>query len=328
MGFRRAGPKSVVGNFASMVQRRRSGNSGYWRAATSRLFSIALLFKEAGSEWVHDDVLRLSAAFSFYAVLSLVPLVAIVTRVMGALHAGRFARNQIIWLTRNLMGAQAANAIKPIIESNVNDSIGHVGVAISTVILMFSATSVFIELQNAMNSIWDVEFKADPAKERVKHVVLHFIRTRLLSLAMVFGLGLLLVILIFLSTVFTPFQQRLSEAGRWPAYLGDIAISGIVELALFAAMFKFLPQARTRWKNVWQGALIAAILFTTGRFGLATYFKHTRISTIYGAAGSVVVVLIWIYFSSFSVFFGAEFTKVCTKRYSGSHGSSRHHAGG
>jgi membrane protein len=252
--------------------------------------------------------------------LSLAPLLAIVIRVMGIAHARHFARAQIIKLTANLIGAQAVDAIKPIIDSNATQSMGYLATAISTVVLLFSATSVFIELQNSMNSIWGLEPKARK-KNRAEQAVLTFIRARFLSLAMVFGLGFLLVLCMFISGILTAFQHRMADANHWPAYLAGIAISCMVEFTLFCAIFKFLPAVPLRWKNVWHGALIAAILFSVGRFGLEIYFKYARINSLYGAAGSLLAALTWIYYSSFSLFFGVEFTKVCTRRYDPSHAS-------
>jgi membrane protein len=185
----------------------------YGREPTSRLSSIGLLLKEATSEWFRDDALRLSAAVSFYAVLSLAPLLAIVIRVMGIVHASIFAREQLLKQTTNLMGPQVANAIKPIIENNFTQSAGYGATTISTVVLLFSATSVFIELRNSMNSIWGVALNARERNpgERAIHT---FIRARLLSLAMVFGLGLLLVISMFISGTLTAFQQYIVHVDR------------------------------------------------------------------------------------------------------------------
>ncbi|MGD0770951.1 MAG: YihY/virulence factor BrkB family protein [Tepidisphaeraceae bacterium] len=303
-----------------MAKGRRLDGKLYWQRATSRLASIGLLFRRAASEWRQDNALRLSAAVSFYAVLSLAPLLVIVIRVMGIAHARQFAREQIIKQITNLMGTQVADAIKPILESNVTLGTGYLAMAISTVILLFSATGVFIELQNSMNSIWGVEFKAHKASH-AHQAVLTFIRTRLLSLAMVFGLGFLLVFFIFVSGFLSAFQQRIAGADKWPAYLAGMAISCTVEFTLFGALFKFLPDVQLSWKNVWHGALIATILFSAGRFGLAIYFNDARIHNVYGAAGSLVAVLTWIYYSSFSLFFGAEFTKVWTRRYDPNHAS-------
>jgi membrane protein len=307
-----------------MTQVRRFDRIIDWRRPIFLLASTGLLFRKAASEWIKDNALRLSAAVSFYAVLSLAPLLVIVVRVMGIAHA-QFSPEQIIKQTTFLVGAQAANAIKPIIDSSANQSSGHFATIISTVVLLFSATSVFVELKSSMNSIWDVEFTEHKAK-RAHHVILTFIRTRLLSLAMVFCLGFLLVLFIFISGTLTAFQQRIGKVDRWPIYLGGGAVSWLVEIALFSVIFKLLPDLRLGWRNVWHGALIAAILFSAGRFGLSIFFKYARINNMYGAAGSLIAVLTWIYYSCFSLFFGAEFTKVWTRQYDSRHASSRHHA--
>jgi membrane protein len=306
--------------FGDMARGRRIESMIRPRRPLSRLISIRSLFIQTASEWYRDNALRLSAAVSFYAVLSLAPLLAIVIRVMGIAHARQFARVEIMKQATNLMGIQAADAIKPIIESNAAQSVGSLAAAVSTVVLLFSATSVFIELQDSMNSIWGVEIKAHKAT-RAEHAVLAIVRARLLSLAMVFGLGFLLIFSIF--GTLTALQSRIAGVNHWPAYLADVAISLAVEFSLFAAIFKFLPQVQPRWKDVWIGALIAAILFSAGRFGLAIYFEYARSENVYGAAGSLVAVLTWIYYSSFSLYFGAEFTKVWARRHDPRHSTPR-----
>ena len=279
----------------------------------SRLASIGSLFVEAAVAWWRDNALRLSAAVSYYAVLSLAPLLAIVIRVMGFAHERQVAREQMLEQAIALMGKQAAEAIKPILESNGEKS-GYLATIVSTVVLLFSATGIFVELQNAMDTIWKAESKARK-KYRLEHAVFTFIRNRLLSLAMVFGLGLLLVLSILISGVLSALKQRVAGADPWPAYLANTGISVCVAFALLAILFKLLPGVKLKWKDVCLGALVAAVLFSAGRIGLAVYFKYSTINSVYGAAGSLVAVFTWIYYSSFSFFFGAEFTKVWTRRY-------------
>jgi membrane protein len=275
--------------------------------------SIGGLFVEAGVEWVHDNALRLSAAVSYYAVLSLAPLLVIVIRVMGIAHARQFAREQMMREISEVMGTQAAEAVRPIIESNATLAGGYSATTISTIILLFSATSVFIELQSSMNTIWDVKPKKR-IRNKTRHYILSYLRARLLSLAMVFGLGFLLVSTMLLSGLLAAANQRIAHVDKWPGYFGSLAVSCAVVFVFFAGIFKFLPNVPLRWRNVWHGALIAAILFMAGRFGLAVYFKYAQINNAFGAVGSLVAVLTWIYYSSFSIFYGAEFTKVWTRR--------------
>jgi membrane protein len=235
---------------------------------------------------------------------------------MGIAHARRFARGQMMQLITYLMGAQAASAVKPIIENNATSNQGYLATFISTIILLFSATGVFIELKGSMNTIWGVkprQHMANPAKR----AVLSFIRDRLLSLAMVFALGFLLVFCMLISGVFSALHHQIAQVGPWPLRLAGITISCAIEFAMFASLFKFLPDRPLKWRQVWHGALIAAILFGAGRFGLAVYFKYAGINTAYAAAGSLVAVITWIYYSCFSLFFGAEVTKVLSKQFRG-----------
>jgi len=236
-----------------------------------------------------------------------------VIRVMAIAHSRQFAQEQLLNQTTNLMGAQAAAAIKPIIEGARSPTAGYLGTIISTVILLLSSTGVFIELKDSMNSIWGIQHKTRKAR-RAHHAVLKFLHARLLSLAMVFGFGFLLVASIFISGLLTAFQLRMIEGDQGSAYLAHLAIPYAIAFVLFAAIFKFLPDVQPRWKDVWYGALLAAALFIAGRCGLAVYFTYAPINSAYGAAGSLVAVLTWIYFSSLSLFFGAEFTKVWARR--------------
>jgi membrane protein len=240
---------------------------------------------------------------------------------MGIAHARQFGQREILKQATALMGAQAADAIKPIIDSRAAQDIGLLPTAVSTVVLLFSATSVFNELHASMNSIWGLETKALEGN-RAEHAVLSFIRSRLLSLAMVYFLGLLLVVFLFITGIHATLQGDPTGLNRWTDYFASAAISLAVEFALFVLMFKFVPSAHPKLKNVCPGALIAALLFSAGRFGLAIYFKHSSISSAYGAAGSLVAVFTWIYYSSFSLFYGAEFTKAWTRRFDPGHAPS------
>ncbi|HSU65847.1 MAG TPA: YihY/virulence factor BrkB family protein, partial [Tepidisphaeraceae bacterium] len=170
-------------------------------------------------------------------------------------------------------------------------------------VLLFSATGVFIELQDSMNTIWGVKPKPGP-------FIWGFIRNRILSLAMIFGIAFLLLISMFITTVLTGLVRHVAGSARPLVFTADLVTSFVVLAAIFAAMFKFLPDARIAWRHVWLGALLTAALFTLGKYCLALYFKFASPTSAFGAAGSLAAVLIWVYYSSFILFFGAEFTKV------------------
>lgn len=262
------------------------------------------LLKETVTGWVRDNAMRLSAALSLYTILSMAPLLVITIKIVGVvLRSKSYAQQQITEQVTSLMGWQVAELLKPMIETGGHHGAGRLATVISTAVLLFSATGVFAELQDSMNTIWGV--KAKPAQG-----IVGFIRTRLLSLGMVFGIGFLLLVSLFVSAVFTTLSRYIAGDVKWLAFVLDVIISTGVVLLLFAAIFKFLPDVKLTWRHVWVGAAITAGSFTIGKYGLALYFKYASPTSAFGAAGSLAAVMLWVYYSSFILFFGAEFTKV------------------
>ncbi len=250
--------------------------------------------------------MRLSAALSLYTILSLAPLLVITFKVVAMIwHGQEVARQQIMRQMSQLMGSQAADAIKPMLDGTSKPGGGHVATIVSTLVLLFSATGVFVELQDSMNTIWGVK----PAPNRGIYA---FIRNRLLSLGMVFGIAFLLLVSMFLTAVLSSFANWLISNSGWLLIAVDVIVSFVVVWILFAAIFKFLPDVQLSWRHVGAGALLTAALFTIGKYGLAIYFKKAAPTSAFGAAGSLAAVLLWVYYSAFILFFGAEFTKVWT----------------
>ena len=262
------------------------------------------IIKETASDWLEDNAMRLSAAMALYAILSLAPLLLITTKVVSMvwMHNPEAAKQKISQQLSSLMGQDAARYVDSF-SRDMQTSGGLVATLISLGILVFSATGVFAELQDSMNTIWGVKPKPNQG-------IWNWVRKRLLSLAMVFGIGFLLLVSMFISMLITTASEFLFGQAGWAPYVGEILISlGVVTL-LFAAIFKFLPDVELAWRHVLLGAAMTAVLFTIGKYGLAVYFKHSAPTTAYGAAAAPVAVLLWIYYSSFILFFGAEFTKV------------------
>jgi membrane protein len=281
-----------------------SGKSG---AANGKAKELWPIVKETASDWSQDNAMRLSAALSLYTILSLAPLLVITIKIVGLVMQNKdSAREHLMSQLTNLMGGQAAEAVKPMLDSGAHGS-GILATVISTAVLMFSATGVFIELQDSMNTIWGVKPKPNQG-------IWGFIRNRLLSLGMVFGIGFLLLVSMFVSTMLTTLAQSIVGNHKWLVFIVDIAVSFGAVAVLFGAIFKFLPDVKLQWKNVWVGALFTAGMFTIGKYALALYFKYATPTSAFGAAGSLAAVLLWVYYSSFILFFGAEFTKVWTKR--------------
>jgi membrane protein len=266
------------------------------------------LLKETFADWSKDNAMRLSAALALYAVLSLAPLLVISIKIMSIVLNKNAASTQVQGQMVSLIGPAGADAIKEMIQNSAQKGSGVIATTISTILLLFAAAGVFGELQDSMNTIWQV-------KARENQGVWGWIRNRFLSMAMVFGIAFLLLVSMFISTLLTTVAGSIAGKGSWIGAIVDIVVSLVALTALFAAIFKFLPDAKIDWKDVWLGALLTSALFTVGKYGLSLYFKFGTPQSAFGAAGSFAAVLLWVYYSSWILFFGAEFTQVYTKRH-------------
>ncbi|MDP9172868.1 MAG: YihY/virulence factor BrkB family protein [Planctomycetota bacterium] len=260
--------------------------------------------KQTASDWVSDNAMRLSAALALYAILSIAPLLVITIKVVGLIWRNKEqAREHMMAQMTSLMGSQAATGLQPMLDRGSMPGSGVLASVISSAILIFSATGVFVELQDSMNTIWHVQPKRSSG-------VASFVRNRLISVGMVFGIAFLLLISMFVSTLLASLAKYIAGDAKWLVFLVDVVVSFSVVSLLFGAIFKFLPDIRVPWRDVWHGALMTGFLFTVGKYALALYFKYGAPTSAFGAAGSLVAVLLWVYYSSFILFFGAEFTKV------------------
>ena len=248
--------------------------------------------------------MRLSAALAFYTILSLAPLLVITLKIVGAILRNKdYARYQMLDQISDLMGWHVAQAVQPMIETAGRPGGGHLATWISSAVLLFSATGVFAELQDSMNTIWGVK----PVPNRG---FWDFIRHRLLSMAMVLGIGFLLMVSMFITTITDALAEYVAGNSKAVVTALDILVSFGVSSVLFAAIFKFLPDVKLSWRHVWLGAAITAACFIVGKYALALYFRLASPTSAFGAAGSLAAVMLWVYYSSFILFFGAEFTKV------------------
>jgi membrane protein len=260
--------------------------------------------KQTAANWMDDNAMRLSAALSLYTILSLAPLLVITIKLIGIIWRNTDdARANITHELTDLMGSDAAKAVQPMFESGAKHGGGLLASTLSFVVLIFSATGVFIELQDSMNTIWRVKPKPGQG-------IRGFVRNRLLSIGMVFGIAFLLLVSMFVSTVLAAVARQVAPDAKSLAIVLDIVVSFGVITILFASIFKFLPDAKVKWEHVWLGAILTACLFTVGKYGLTLYFRFGTPTSAFGAAGSLAAVLLWVYYSSFILFFGAEFTKV------------------
>jgi len=260
---------------------------------------------------MEDKVPRLGAALAFYSVLSIAPLVLISLAVAGYVFGREAAQGELIGQLRGLVGPQGAKAIEAMIASASEPKGGIIATLTGIATLLFGASGVFGQLQDAMNTIWEVQPK--PGRG-----VLGVIKDRFLSFAMVLGTGFLLMVSLILSAALA---AMFSFAGGLAPGLGPVLqvantlVSFAVVGVLFALIFKLLPDVRIAWRDVWVGALLTTVLFMVGKGLIGLYLGRSGLGSAYGAAGSLVALLVWIYYSAQIVFFGAEFTKVYANRY-------------
>lgn len=265
--------------------------------------SMKTLFKRTFSEWSQDKAPRLAAAFALYTMLSLAPLLVISIKILGVALGDNAARGQVAEAAAGFVGPAAGQAIQEMITNASKPGSGVVATIISCVMLLVGATALFASMQDALNTIWDVQPKPNQG-------IWATIRVRLWSAVMVFFCAALLFASFVLSTVLSSITQKLPGGLAALSFIGDLIVSFLVTWTLFGMIFKVLPDVKLAWKDVALGAAITAGLFILGKYALTLYFRFGSTTSTYGAAGSLAALLIWVYYSGMIVFFGAEFTQV------------------
>lgn len=273
------------------------------------------LLKETLREWREDGATRLAAALAYYTTFSLAPLLVLVIAIAGLVGGQEAARTQTMAQVQDLLGAEGREFIEGMIESASQPETGLTATLIGAVTLLFGALGVFGELQNSLNTIWEV--KPKPAKDWLDGVK-RFVLKRILSFTMVLGIGFLLLASLVLSAAVSALGEYIGS--RWPMadfWLGliNFIVSFLVITLLFAMIFKFLPEIKIAWRDVWLGAAVTSVLFSLGKFLIGLYLGRSEVGNTFGAAGSLAILLIWIYYSAQILFFGAEFTQVYANRY-------------
>ena len=268
--------------------------------------SVLSALKQTVGEFFEDDALTQAAAVAFYTALSFAPLVLLLVTIGGML--GQDNQDALVEQFRGAMGNSAGDSVQEILD-HAEETQQQNGVwwrwAIGLVVLLFSASGVFAQLQYALNTIWDV--KPKPGESGA----MAWIRKRSLSIGMIFAILFVLLVSLVVSTV-----VEMLIPGNFPyaSRIGQVIVSLIVFTLLFAAIYKFLPDVRIDWEDVWLGAGITAVLFAIGKEGIGLYLRYAAPGSAYGAAGSLIVLLTWVYYSGLILFFGAELTQVVTRR--------------
>ena len=269
------------------------------------------LVKESFKEWKEDGALDLGAALAYYTIFSLAPLLLIVIAVAGLVWGREAVQGQLVSQLRGIVGEQGGEAIQTMIANAGRHGSGVIATIIGLVTILFGATGAFVQLQSALNRVWNVEPKPGAG-------IWSFVRTRLISFGMILGIGFLLLVSLVLTAA-------VAAVGTWATTLlpGGEALVNILTFVvsfalitlLFAMIYKVLPDVEIGWRDVWIGAGVTAFLFTIGKFLIGLYLGKSSVASTYGAAGSLVVLLLWVYYSSQILFLGAEFTEVYATRY-------------
>jgi len=269
------------------------------------------LFQETYNAWSADEAMRLGASLAYYTVFSLAPFLIVVIAVAGLMLGREAAQGRIIDQVQGLIGREGAEAVSALIVQASRPASSTLATVLGTLAILLGATAVFSELQSGLNKIWKVP--APPGWG-----VVFRLRARFRSFALVLGIGFLLMVSLVLGAVITAVGEWVT--GFVPALKVALAgvhfgLSFVMTAILFAMIFKLLPDTWIAWSDVWIGAAATSLFFTLGQAAIAIYLGQSTIGSVYGAAGSLVVILVWVYYSSQVLFFGAEFTQIYACRF-------------
>jgi membrane protein len=272
---------------------------------------ILFLVKAAYSQWIEDKAPRMGAALAYYTIFSLAPLLIIAVAIAGLAFGVPAAQGEITGQIEGLIGHDGATAIQAMIQSVDKPASSAIASIMGVLLLLIGASGVLCEMQDALNTIWHVN---DSSEDGIWEIV----KARFLSIGMVLGIGFLLLVSLLLSAVLTALAKYLQSMLPIPAaflHACDFLFSLLFITVLFATIFKFVPNVKIAWKDVWAGAVLTSLLFTLGKFLIGFYIGKSVSASTYGAAASLVIVVAWIYYSALLLYFGAEFTRVCTNRF-------------
>ena len=274
--------------------------------------SIWQFLKTTINEWVEAEPFQLAAALSYYTLFSLAPLLLIAIGIAGFIFGREAAQNQIVETLQGMIGQDSAETVQEMIQaSNEKPKTGMISTVIGFVALLFGAGGVVGQLQTSLNRMWEVTPKPGQG-------IWGFLRQRFFSFAMVLSIGFLLLVSLVVTALLSSFTGILSSFlgdATLVAHAVDILVSfGFVTL-LFALIYKYVPDVEIQWKDVWVGAALTAILFTVGKYLIGLYIGTSGVSSTFGAAGSLITILVWVYYSSLIFFLGAEFTRIYAMEY-------------
>jgi membrane protein len=277
-----------------------------------RFKDLGGLLKETFKDWNDDDAFTQAAAVSYYAIFSLPAILILVINIAGVLFGKSNIENKISGTIGKTLGQDSAHQIQTMVHSATTHGSSTLMTIIGIGVLLVSATGFFIQLQKALNRMWEVKTKDDAG-------IMYLIKDRFLSFGIILAVGFLLMISLVITTLLSVLsnyiQQILPDIMIYVFYVINFIITFGVITVLFALIFKYLPDVQIEFRSVWVGAMVTAFLFLLGKEGLSIYFSKANPGSAYGAAGSLILILLWIYYSCLLLFFGAEFTQSHAKKY-------------
>jgi len=280
-----------------------------------RRADIGALLRETMNAWMDDNAPRLGASLAFYTLLSLAPLLIVVVAVAAIVFGQKAAQGQLIWEIQDLVGTEGARAIQGLIQSAYKPTTGTAATVFGLLMLVFGASAVVVDLRDALNTIWHVPAAATGS---TLHSFLRLVRERFYLFGLILGVGFLLLVSLALNAAIAALGslfRSLLPTSEAVLHVAVFVISFLVITFLFAAIYKFLPDVQLKWSDVTVGACFTALLFTIGKQLIGLYLGKASFGSTYGAAGSLVIVLVWVYYSAQLFFFGAEFTKTYTEKF-------------
>ncbi|MEW6057240.1 MAG: YihY/virulence factor BrkB family protein [Bdellovibrionota bacterium] len=287
----------------------------------SKIRTAFRLLKDTFLNWFDDNAGRLGAALAFYTLFSLAPLLLICIAVAGFVFGEDVARNELLGTIKGFIGESGATAIEGMLNNAEKPESGVKATVIGIFTLLLGASAVFGQLQDAFNEIWKVRPKPGQPFLRI-------LKKRFRAFAVVLGTGFLLLTSLVISTALAALEKYFTQALPGGASIWQFVNLGVsfgVVTFLFAAMYRIIPDVKLKWQDVWLGGAFTAVLFTLGKYAIGTYLGKSSVTSVYGAAGSLVIVLLWLYYSAQILFLGAEFTKVYA-RHCGKECAPQEHA--
>ncbi|HEY8659898.1 MAG TPA: YihY/virulence factor BrkB family protein [Hanamia sp.] len=270
--------------------------------------------KTVFKEFSADNIFKYSASLAYYTVFSIAPFVIILTTLSGFFFGKEAMQGEIYDQLNSLLGSNAAMQIQETIKNIHVAGNNFFASVIGIVVLLIGATSIFGEIQDSINKIWGLRVKP-------KKIWWQLIITRLLSFSLILSIGFIMAVSLILNALVSAFGkfigQYIQEYSVYFIQITDVILSFLIANVLFSLMFKILPDAKIKWKDVLFGGFITAIFFTLGKFAIGFYLGQSNFSSLYGAAGSIIIFMVWVYYSSIILYLGAEFTKVHAKLYGG-----------